>query len=164
MPVATAPVLTCATADTVAKQAKLFAQLVRNEVAPSRDPGTCVLLQELRRIISSEHGTEGGPFAEYMNTIRSKSLSDLQFLAQELESLPVNWDGIERYRPMYFVLDKREGCWIPCYNAEDNRDTNGWITGGVRYEGGSAANLPAELGCWADCDADDNPSMPFVEW
>lgn len=154
--------LTIETANTPLKMAKLFEALVEENRSTDRYSELPSTMNSVLAIIREHHGRDGGPFAGHMEALQRLAVSDLQYLAERLESLPVNWNGLDRYEPLYFVLQDNE--WTPCYNAEDNRDASGWITGGVRHEDGSTTVIPAPIGQWADCDADGNPSMPFVEW
>jgi len=159
--------LTVKNAHTPAELAKLFRLLFKNETIPTRDSVTCEMLKSLVVIIRGHHGLDGGPFREWVNRMLERSMSDIQVVARRLEAFPIadrdEYD-IADYRPLYFVLSTGDGVWLPCYNAEDRRYVNGWISGGLRHKDGSTGVWPAELGLWADCDADGNPSMPFVEW
>lgn len=155
--------LTIDNANTASDLASLFDRLVTGKSNPIRDEASSLLFKEIVSIVIANHGGDGGPFSHILNNMKSRIMSDLQAVASRLESLPIDRDGIADYRPLYFVLDVYGEKWTPCYNAEDNRE-NGWITGGIRYTDGSTEVVPAYIGKWADCDADGNPSMPYVEW
>ena len=90
--------------------------------------------------------------------------SEAQQLARDLESLPIadrEKYGLSDYNPMCFALIAGE--WVPGYGCEMN-ERNGFCTVGFRRPDGATEAYPCQPGFWADCDADGNPSMPWVEW
>lgn len=76
-------------------------------------------------------------------------------LSSHLESLPIHTDDIDCRRPMGFILQDDE--WWPC--SAMNRLGGGAVEYRIDYQDGSTESGFVDLGRWADCNADGNPSV-----